>query len=197
MIITPKLILLTLHIIGVALGAGGATMSDMLFLTSISDNQIDQSELKLLKIASRIVVVGLILLMVTGAGFFLFGAVESDRFWAKMTIVSIATLNGIVMHNVAFPIFERCAKYGTKLMSAEFTRHAPLLVTAGTVSALSWYAALILGMWRTLTLSYAQIIMVYGGVVIVSVVGANIMVQLGLRYWHKLPKTLIFLNQPS
>ena len=61
-----KTILLIGHIIGVALGAGGATMSDVLFLTSIRDNMIDKSELKLLRMASKVVVFGLGLLIITG-----------------------------------------------------------------------------------------------------------------------------------
>ena len=182
MVITPHLIILILHVIGVAVGAGGATMSDVLFLTSIADNKIDHSELKLLKIASYMVVIGLVLLTVTGLSFFLVGAAESPRFWAKMSIVSIAAINGMVMHQIAFPIFERCAKHKTTLTSAAFTRHAPLLVTAGTISAISWYAALVLGMWRTLTLPYLSIIGIYAAVVLVAAIGANVMVQVGLRY---------------
>ncbi len=157
------------HIIGVALGAGGATMSDVLFVTSIIDNRLDQSELRLLKIASKVVVVGLLLLTVTGIGFLLTGSPTSARFWAKMTIVTIATLNGFVMHRLLFPIFARCVQAGTAIDSADFTRYTPLLVIAGPVSAISWYAALILGTWRSLSLTYWQYISVYGFIVCSSV----------------------------
>lgn len=150
------------HIVGVAIGAGGATMSDVLFVTSIGDNRIDRSELRLLKIASKIVVAGLVLLTVTGIGFLLTGSPTSPRFWAKMTIVLVAALNGFVMHKLLFPIFERCVRDGIAVSSAKFTRYAPLLVIAGPISAISWYSAIILGIWRTLTLTYAQYMIVYG-----------------------------------
>lgn len=178
---TLKLIFLIGHVIGVALGVGGATVSDALFLTSIFDNKIDKSELKLMKMASFIVIAGLLLLMVTGTGFFLVGGLTSARFYAKMTIVFIATLNGVIMHYVAFPIFERCVKERLSLLSAEFTRHAPLLVTAGAVSAVSWYTALILGMWRTLETSYSGIMAVYLSILLFAIVSANLIVQFGLR----------------
>ena len=157
------------HIVGVAIGAGGATMSDVLFVTSIADNRIDRSELRLLKIASKVVVIGLLLLTVTGLGFLLTGSPTSPRFWAKMTIVLIAAVNGFVMHRLLFPLFERCARERTAIGSAEFTRYTPLLVVAGPVSAISWYAAIVLGAWRSLTLTYWQYITVYGFLVTVSI----------------------------
>lgn len=157
------------HIVGVAIGAGGATMSDALFVTSIGDNRIDRSELRLLKMASKIVVAGLVLLTITGIGFLLTGSPTSPRFWAKMTIVLIASINGFVMHNVLFPIFEQCARDGTAISSAQFTRYAPHLVIAGPVSAISWYSAIILGSWRTLTLTYGQYMMVYGFLIMIVI----------------------------
>ena len=157
------------HVIGVALGAGGAPMSDVLFVSSIADNRSDKSELRLLKIASKVVVAGLILLTITGMGFLLTGSPTSPRFWAKMTIVTIASVNGFVMHRLLFPIFERCVRERTEINSADFTQYMPLLLIAGPVSAISWYAALILGTWRTLSLTYWQYITVYGFIITSSI----------------------------
>ena len=179
--ITMKLILLIGHVIGVALGVGGATMSDVLFLTSISDRRIDRSELKLLRIASKVVVTGLLVLAVTGVAFVVTGSPLSPRFWAKMTIVAIASINGYVMHQFMFPLFERCQRERIHLLSAEITQHAPFIVTAGALSALSWYSALALGMWRTLTLSYLEIMGVYFLLLFGAVVVANVAVQWFLR----------------
>lgn len=182
--LTANLILLIGHVIAVALGAGGATMSDILFLTSVADRRIDRSELKLLRIASKVVVIGLVLLTLTGIGFLLTGSPTSPRFWAKMTIVLIAAVNGYAMHRFAFPLFERCARDRVHLLSAEITQHMPLLATAGVVSALSWYSALILGMWRTLPLSYAGIMVIYFLLLSGAVFAANL-----ATYW--------FLRNPN
>lgn len=179
--ITLHTILLIGHIIGVALGVGGATMSDVLFLTSISDRRFDKSELRLLKIASKVVTGGLVLLAITGIGFFFVGTETSPRFWAKFTIVMIAALNGNIMHTLLFPLFEKCATERTNLLATDFTRYAPLMVTAGTVSAISWYTALILGMWRTLPLTYWQILGAYVSLTTIAVIGANIMVKFLLQ----------------
>ena len=179
--ITIKTILLIGHVIGVALGVGGASVSDVLFVTSIADRRIDRSELKLLRIASKVVVFGLVLLAVTGVGFIVTGSPLSPRFWAKMTIVLIASINGYVMHRFMFPLFERCQRERVNLLSAEITQHAPFVVTAGALSAFSWYAALILGMWRTLQLSYLGIMGAYFMLLFGTIIVANTATQWFLR----------------
>ena len=178
------------HIIGVALGAGGATMSDILFVTSIGDNKIDDSELRLLKIASKVVVAGLVLLTLSGIGFLLNGSPTSPRFWAKMTIVGIAAVNGFVMHRLLFPIFERCARDGVEVNSAEFTQHSHLLLIAGPVSAISWYAALILGTWRSLTLTYWQYISIYGLIVSGTIAASALALEYVLQNPEKFGRLL-------
>ena len=180
------------HIIGVAMGAGGATMSDTLFLTSIRDNYIDESECKLLKVASKIVVLGLILLCITGAGFFLVGSTPSQRFWAKMTIVAIATINGLIMHRKLFPLFEKCSIEKIPLLSKTFLTHGRLMVSAGVVSALSWYAAIILGTWKSLTLGYVGIMGAYLGILIMMLIATNIALTVfgfGLRSGKLVPES--------
>lgn len=166
------------HIIGVAMGAGGATMSDTLFLTSIRDNYIDQSECKLLKVASKIVVLGMVLLCITGAGFFMVGSQPSQRFYAKMTIVIIATVNGLVMHRKVFPLFEKCSDEKIPLLSKTFLNHARLMVSAGVISALSWYAAIVLGTWKTLPLGYAGIMGVYLSILTVALIVTNMAITI-------------------
>lgn len=188
-LINLKTIILIGHIIGVAMGAGGATMSDILFLTSIYDNYIDPSEFKLLKVASKIVVVGLIILSLTGGAFFLAGSVPSQRFWAKLTIVGIATINGFVMHRKLFPLFEQCSQEKIPLLSVTFLAHVRLLVSAGIISAMSWYGALILGVWKSLPLSYFEIMAWYAGIMAVIIIAANLAIGIfgfGIRSSHKI-----------
>lgn len=176
-----RILLMIGHIVGVAVGAGGATMSDVLFLTSLRDNRIDHSELRLLKIASQVVVIGLVLLTLTGIGFLLTGSPPSPRFWAKMTIVTIASVNGFIMHRKLFPIFEKCAKEGIKVGSADFIQHTPLLIIAGPVSAISWYAAIVLGIWRTAPFTYLQFMTLYGLLLTTTIAISTIAVQMMLH----------------
>ena len=61
---------LIIHLFGVALGAGGAFMSDGAFFASLKDRKISKDEFGILKITSQMTWVGLILLLVSGAGLF-------------------------------------------------------------------------------------------------------------------------------
>ncbi|MGB1251653.1 MAG: hypothetical protein ACPG8W_13630 [Candidatus Promineifilaceae bacterium] len=176
-----RILLMIGHIVGVAVGAGGATMSDVLFITSLRDNRIDHSELRLLKMASQIVTIGMVLLAITGAGFLLTGSPPSPRFWAKMTIVSIASINGFIMHRKLFPIFETCAKEGIAVGSADFVKHAPLMIVAGPVSAISWYAAIVLGIWRTAPFTYLQFMTIYGLLITATIAISTVAVQVMLQ----------------
>lgn len=163
------------HMIGLAMGAGGATMSDILFLTSITDHMLDASELRLLKRASLVVIVGLLLLYATGIGF-LFVREEGvgERFWAKMTIVGILTLNGIMMHWKVFPILEEMAQLRLSLSVEKFRANGRLFAITGAVSSVSWYGALVLGAWRTLTLPYGAIVGIYVGMLMLTAVSTHI-----------------------
>lgn len=177
-----KIILLIGHLIGVALGAGGATLSDLLFLSSVRDNLIDRSELRLLRVAARVVIAGLALLTVTGVGFFFTDSQPSDRFWAKLTIVAIAALNGYWLHRQLFPLFERCAQQQRPLLTAHSSRYAWRVVAAGCISAVSWYAALILGVWRSAPFSYWEILGGYLGIVMTALILANLGLYLFLKW---------------
>ena len=182
LLIDLKTTLLVGHIVGVALGAGGATMSDILFLTSIHDNRIDPSEYKLLKVASKVVVLGLVLLTLTGGAFFLVGNTPNQRFWAKLTIVAIAAINGFIMHRKLFPLFEKCCQEEIPILSETFLAHIRLVVSAGAISAASWNTALLLGMWRSLALSYGEIMAWYLGGLAVLLVGANLTITI-VGFW--------------
>jgi hypothetical protein len=98
-----------------------------------------------------------------------------------MTIVLVATFNGILMHLFLFPYLETCTRQGWDLLSDEVLRYTPYAVSAGAVSAVSWYTALVLGIWRTLTLSYWQIIGTYSALIILGILTANLFLFIMLR----------------
>lgn len=177
-----KIILLIGHLIGMALGAGGATLSDVLFLTSVRDNLIDRSELRLLRAAARVVIAGLALLTITGIGFFFTDSQPSERFWAKVTIVGIAALNGYWLHRQLFPLFARCAQQQQPLFTAQTSRYAWRVVSAGYISAVSWYAALVLGVWRSAPFSYWEILGGYLGIVVSGLLFANLALYLLMKW---------------
>jgi hypothetical protein len=167
-------ILLIGHIIGVALGAGGATTSDFLFLSILRNGRIEKSEFNLLKVASGIVISGLMLLTATGLGLIILNGSVSHRFFAKMTIVLIAAVNGGLMHIKLFPHLQRSAHKQQPFHLNGLAQKLPRVSVFGAVSAVSWYAALVLGAWRNLSLGYAQILAGYVAVLLLAMLGLMI-----------------------
>lgn len=174
-----KLIFTILHLFGVALGAGGAYMSDVMFFSSAKDDRISKTEFRFLTIGSRMVWIGLALLVLSGLGLFFLnveGYLASSKFLAKMTIVFIVFINGLIFH---FSHLDRIKRHaGAHLPSSdEFMRKRPVLLASGAVSFVSWTFALILGAMHNVPFSYFEIMTGYLVVVLIAVLSAFIIFQ--------------------
>ena len=169
------------HLLGVALGAGGAYMSDAIFLYSIRDRKITSGEIGFMALGSKVVWVGVLLLVISGLGLFALSPAEylaSARFLAKMTIVAIVIANGIVFHFAHFPFIRR--HVGESLVSGHvFYKRSTGLFISGAISGVSWTAALVLGAMRSIPLNYTTIILVYLALVALAICFALLM-----RSWH-------------
>lgn len=177
--------LIIFHIIGISLGVGGATISDFLFFKTIKDGRIEKTEFDLLKVASGVIWIGFAILAFSGAGLLLFerlvphgheSLVYSASFLAKMTIVFIIFINGLVMHWKVFPICE--SSLDRPLAGSEFLRKKAIAFSTGAISIVSWYSALILGAWRGLEASYGEIIGVYLLILLAALIASNIIGRL-------------------
>lgn len=169
-----------LHLIGAALGVGGATVSDSLFIKSVKDGLIDKKEFGFLKVASRVVWTGLALAIFTGVGFIVMYQLDpslgqvTEKVLAKTTVVFIILVNGIVMHWKIFPLLKHHAETGTPLTAPSFRPKIPMALTIGVISITSWYSAIIIGAWRELRASFLMIYGVYVAVVLTAIVIAQI-----------------------
>lgn len=180
--ITWNLVALIAHLFGVALGAGGAYMSDGIFFKSVSDGEISKDDYKFIRFGSTMVWIGLALLVASGIALFLFNVdryLHSTKFLAKMTIVLILTINGVFFHVMHMPKIKKVI--GEKLRDhkgyGEFAHH---LLISGAISVTSWSCALILGAFHGIPYSYWTIMGVY--VVIVGI-------ALAIAFW-KGPKMI-------
>lgn len=155
------------HIIGVALGVGGATISDLVFFRSLKDKRLSRDELALLHTLGYVIWVGLAILFLSGLGFLLtqylitgsVGYLSAAWFQAKMTIVFVLFCNALIFHTVIFPFLHE--QVGTKLTHRHLKPKLPILATTGVISIVSWYGALTLGVTRGLDFSYGLIINLY------------------------------------
>lgn len=175
-----------LHIIGTAIGAGGATLSDILFFKSIEDGRIQKSEFTLLHTAGFAVWSGLGLLILSGMGMVILQLYDgvnllalSTKLQSKIVIVSMILLNGVFLHWKIFPLFRK--SLDKNLTKGVLLSHADIIFTSGAVSAVSWYSALIIGAWRGLSASPFVILAIYTSVLICAIIVAQIVGRIQVR----------------
>ena len=90
-----KVIWTILHLLGVAIGAGGAFASDFIFFQSIKDKKITETEMGFIENSSKMVWLGLFILVASGLGLFMLNPdqyLSSSKFITKMIIVLMQLL---------------------------------------------------------------------------------------------------------
>ncbi|MDQ3963836.1 MAG: hypothetical protein M3277_08000 [Actinomycetota bacterium] len=175
--------LIIVHIIGTAIGVGGASVSYYLFFRFYEDVTVSSKEMEVLHLMSWLVTGGLIVLVASGIGFFLLDTepLSNPKVLAKLTVVAIVFVNAQVMHRKVFPIF--ATHLDTPLEAAYLAKKVPLIFTTGAISGISWYTALVLGGWRSINFEYPYWV-VFGGYLLVLLVGiavSNAIGQIALR----------------
>lgn len=176
-----RILLVILHIIGTVIGAGAATVTDYLVFKFAKDTKIDKDEFQILHTISSLIWTGLFILIVTGLGFVVlhmvdFGTVRNsyslDKIWAKITIVIILTLNGFYIHYRVLPTLKK--RLGKTLATPSFIKKSFFIFSPGAISGVSWYSALVLGGWRGLDASYAEIMSGYIAILAAAIIVSNI-----------------------
>lgn len=175
--IETKTALLIIHIFGAILGAGGAFLSDGMFMLSVKDGRVNKTEMRFLALGSVFVSLGLLILVLSGVGLFLLDPshyLVSDKFLAKMTVVGILIVNGILFHTLHIPLLRKFM--GQKLdESRAFMKRSSRVILSGAVSLVSWTFAVILGMIKIIPYDYGVIMGVYLVVLACGVVAAFLM----------------------
>lgn len=168
-----KIFFVFLHLVGVALGVGGATISDIFFFRFLADLRISKWESKILHVLSEVIWAALALFWVSGIGLFLTnvsGYLNSSKFITKMIIIGVIMLNGLVLNYYISP---RLATINFKKMHkhvpGELRQFRKMAFAFGAISLTSWYAALVLGMLRSIPISVPAALVVYGVVVLCAV----------------------------
>ena len=174
-------LLVIMHIIGTVLGVGGATVSDMLFFKFAKDGHIDKDEFSILNTTSRLVWIGLGIILLSALGFIALyvsntGNVQTayslDKIWAKSIIVAIIIGNGFVLHYKVLPLF--ASRLGKTFATKSFIKKSPIVFTAGAISGVSWYTTLILGAWRGYNTPAYITLFVYALIIICAISVSNV-----------------------
>ncbi|MEK7613678.1 MAG: hypothetical protein AAB439_02270 [Patescibacteria group bacterium] len=175
--VEPKTVFLILHLVGLALGVGGALISDAMFFKAIKDKRIIKTEMEFLRLGSWSVGLGLMLLVFSGLGMFMLDHeryLASSKFLAKMSVVAILIVNGVVLHQLQIPYLMKITEKHSSTLAA-FSKTRTWFIVGGVVSIVSWLSALTLGAFRSIPWSYGNIMMVYLAVLALGLVVAYVL----------------------
>lgn len=174
--IEPKNVLTIFHLLGLSLGLGGALIADLLFFHASRDRKITKTEFRFLIAGSHAVTAGLIILILSGASMFFLDVerfLDSTKFLAKVTIVGILVVNGVLLHTVHIPHMRKTL--GRALFDSVHPGYPLFFLASGVVSIVSWISAMILGSLSVVPWSYGGIISFYAIVLFCSLLLAFIL----------------------
>ena len=182
-----KSAIMLVHIVGLALGLGGAWIIDLFLTKYLVKKEITLEKFQFVAYASKIVCYGLALLWLSGAGFIAYyyfftpEYLTNEKVWAKAFIVLILSINGVFVHLYVLPIVRRCIGGSVLAMVSRSVAHK--LTTICVVSVLSWLFPLLLGVSKSLNFSVSalEILTVYVAVIFVSLIVGHLVVNFILK----------------
>ena len=172
---------LVLHLIGLVLGLGAATMTDLLFVTCVRRRRVGDTLSVVMEITSRVVLAGYGLLVVSGVVLITTGSHPSQRFWAKMLVVAVIGANGIAAHRITLPRLSHTIRTGARHVTLGFLSQ---LSVVAAISVTSWYAALVMGAWKAAPLSLFEWLVGYLMALLGAVVVSLLLTPRLLRVTH-------------
>jgi hypothetical protein len=137
------------HFAGIILGIGAATLLDLIIFRFVLTRRIEDAQVRVIVFSSHIITAGLVLLWISGVGFFVYywfndpGKIDNPKLVAKVIIVGVLTLNALLVHSFVLPQVE--TSIGQRLLDGVSAARSFCLIFIGTLSAISWYVPLILG----------------------------------------------------
>lgn len=168
--VEAKNILIIIHLLGVALGLGGAVLADLMFVKTMKDGTINKDEFSFLSMGGTVVWVGLSLLVISGAGMFFLNPAqyaESSKFLTKITVIGVLVVNAVIFHAVHIPKMK--AQVGKRFAeSRTFMKNSNLLLVSGVVSIVSWLSALVLATFSSIPISYGILVLLYLGALLLG-----------------------------
>ncbi len=172
-----KTIYTIFHVFGAILGAGAAFIGDTMFFKTVKDGVIEKTEFEFMQMNSKIVWIGVAILVVSGILLFMTNPeryLDSSKFLAKVTIVAVIIVNGLAFHFAHLPNLRK--HIGMKFAeSSAFRDKSFFLLASGAVSVTSWIFTVVLGILRSVPYTYLEILGFYLVVVLFAVFTASLM----------------------
>ncbi len=133
------------HIIGTALGLGGAVIAEVQVITALRDGKVDEGERALMHANYFLIRVGLALIIISGLALVWWHLAQgntwvttSPKVWVKEIMTAMIIVNAVLL-----------------------TKHWIPLAVGSAISMTSWLGATVLGTWRSVPYSFTEIFIGY------------------------------------
>jgi hypothetical protein len=174
---------LTVHLLGLALGLGATTVVDFVFIYFLRNLKISEGQSLILHLLSQLIMLGLILLLLSGLALFLTdieGFSNSPRFLAKMSVVLVVIINGVMLNLYVTPRMDKISL--EKAEQGKYEKLKRVAFALGGISLLSWYSVFFLAMIKVLS-EFSYITLLIGYLVpLVLVIAAS---QFAKKHYEK------------
>lgn len=171
-----------LHLLGVSLGIGAATITDVFFFRFLKDYKISKEESDTLNVLSEVIWVALGILFISGILLFIPKAEvlsESGKFLTKMIALIVLTANGFALNLMVAPkLIELHFSGEDKEETKELRVLRKLAFALGGISITSWYFVFVLGSLRGVFISFTPLVIFYVVLLVFAIVGSQIFGQM-------------------
>lgn len=171
-----KTLIVYAHLIAACVAIGILLIQDLALAKSLG-KPLSNTAIKELSKSADIMFGALVALWLSGLALVVIGYLDNpqhylfnEKLWAKYTVVSVLTLNGLALH---FFSFSRITSPNSLL---EFPAHEQILVVmTGAISSASWLFACYLGIARpwNYTVNYQFVMSIYGVILFVAFIVAG------------------------
>lgn len=170
-----RLIVLALHVLSMAIGLGGATVSDILFFRFLKDYRVSKKEEEVLHVLKDVVLGAIVLIVISGVALYLTDIPTysaSPMFRIKMTVTAVVVLNGTALHLFIAPYLIHLNMREHGRMGRNWSRFAFAL---GAVSVCSWYSAFLIAMLKSaLPFTYGTMLTAYIILLCTGILGSQV-----------------------
>lgn len=171
-----KTLIVYAHLLAACVAVGILLIQD-LALAKSKGSALSANAIKDLTKSAEIMFIALVVLWISGLTLVLLGYLENpqqylmnEKLWAKFTVVSVLTLNGIALHYFSFPrVTSRKGLLGLP------TFEQILVALTGALSSVSWLFACYLGIARNwnYTVDYSFVMFIYSGLLVIAFIVAG------------------------
>jgi uncharacterized membrane protein len=131
------------HVVGIALGVGGATAKLVLLVKTRVDHAFVPGYLKAARSLTRMILVGIILLTLSGISWLVLGYPLTSRLVTKLVLVAAIWMIGPIISKVAEPRFRERALTPEAPATPAFVRARTQYLALEVTATLLFYAVVI------------------------------------------------------